>query len=112
MGVRTRCEVIGAYALRSRCRVTPESLQKPGSDATLHLLWGDHYRSLLTCPLSCACFVGLRSAVYCVVGEPGRANRDAMYRLLRIVPSDDGFAEMVTLAAAIDNAAGEFWRRV
>ena len=60
--------------------------------------------------LQCLIFGNERRALFDIIGPPRRCNREAALMLLKLIPADDGFAQLVALSAAIDKASTVFWR--
>ena len=62
--------------------------------------------------LQCCMWQSQRSAILGACGMPARLNREFLIGLLNAGPCDAGFREIVSLCAALDSGAREFWIRV
>ena len=65
-----------------------------------------YLHSVLMCPT----WHQQRGRISAVRPPRPRNNRQAMYELLNVVPGAVEFADVVSLCAAIDKAAGHFWK--
>ena len=61
--------------------------------------------------LACPHWAVLRNALYDETGVLARRNRKAMYSILKLMPTSDGFFAALHLVAAIDATADAFWRQ-